>query len=104
MGKGFLPAVQSLQFGGDLTRTPSWHDDRAVLFWRLAKMDREARNVTNAADNDLSRMAQALETSGDYRVLRRLVPRDVITPIPADHPIKVGILLDVETTGLDTKT
>lgn len=67
MGKGFLPAVQSLQFGGDLTRTPSWHDDRAVLFWRLAKMDREARNVTNAADNDLSRMAQALETSGDYR-------------------------------------
>ena len=49
-------------------------------------------------------MAQALEESGDYRVLRRLVPRDAITPIPADQPIKVGILLDVETTGLDTKT
>ncbi len=49
-------------------------------------------------------MALALEGSGDYRVLRRLVPRDAITSIPADQPIKVGVLLDVETTGLDTKT
>ena len=53
--------------------------------------------------DDLFQMLQALEESGDYRVLRRLVPRDAITPIPADQPIKVGILLDVETTGLDTK-
>ncbi len=49
-------------------------------------------------------MAHALEKSGDYRVLRRLVPRDVITPVPADQPIKVGVLLDVETTGLDART
>ena len=47
-------------------------------------------------------MAHPLEKSGDYRVLRRLVPRDV-TPVPADQQIKVGILFDVETTGLDTK-
>ena len=63
-----------------------------------------AMDTTNNATDDLSQMAQALENSGDYRVLRRLVPRDVITPVPADKPIKVGVLFDVETTGLDAKT
>ena len=59
----------------------------------------------NATDN-LSQMAQVLEKSGDYRVrvLRRLVPRNVISPVPADQQIKVGVLFDVETTGLDAKT
>ena len=56
------------------------------------------------APNDLSQMAQALEKSGDYRILRRLVPRDIITSVPADQQIKVGVLFDVETTGLDAKT
>jgi DNA polymerase-3 subunit epsilon len=60
--------------------------------------------VANDASNDLSQMAHALEKSGDYRVLRRLVPRDVIRPAPADQQIKVGVLFDVETTGLDAKT
>jgi DNA polymerase-3 subunit epsilon len=60
--------------------------------------------VNYDAPNDLSQMAQALEKSGDYRVLRRLVPRDVITSVPADQQIKVGVLFDVETTGLDAKT
>jgi DNA polymerase III subunit epsilon len=59
--------------------------------------------VTNGTSDDLSQMAHTLEKSGDYRVLRRLVPRDVITPVPADQRIKGGILFDVETTGLDTK-
>jgi DNA polymerase-3 subunit epsilon len=42
-----------------------------------------------------------LERSPDYRVLRRLVPR---TEFVADNglPTKIGIFLDVETTGLDT--
>jgi DNA polymerase III subunit epsilon len=48
-------------------------------------------------------MARALEKSGDYRVLRRLVP-DVMTPVPVDEQIYIGVLLDVETTGLDAKT
>jgi DNA polymerase III subunit epsilon len=60
--------------------------------------------VNYDAPNDLSQMAQALEKSGDYRVLRRLVPRDIITSVPADQQIKVGVLFDVETTGLDAKT
>ena len=60
--------------------------------------------MTNEAANDLSQMAHALEKSGDYRVLRRLMPRDIFTPVPVDQQIKVGVLLDVETTGLDAKT
>jgi DNA polymerase-3 subunit epsilon len=60
--------------------------------------------VNYDAPNDLSQMAQALEKSGDYRILRRLVPRDIITSVLADQQIKVGVLFDVETTGLDAKT
>ena len=59
--------------------------------------------MAHDASNDLSQMAHTLEQSGDYRVLRRLVPRDVFMPVPADRQIKVGILLDVETTGLDAR-
>jgi DNA polymerase-3 subunit epsilon len=44
-------------------------------------------------------MAEALAESGEYRVLRRLVPRAIA---PARGPTcKTGIILDVETTGLD---
>ena len=45
--------------------------------------------------------AQILEASGDYRILRRLKPREVDTayrPGPGDN---VAIVVDVETTGLD---
>jgi DNA polymerase-3 subunit epsilon len=44
-------------------------------------------------------MAAILEESPDYRVLRRLVPR---TEPSNGQPARIGILLDVETTGLDT--
>src|SRR3954468_5254915 len=53
--------------------------------------------MTNFAE-----MADALESTGDYRVLRRLIPRDRFTEVPADEPLKIGIALDLETTGLDT--
>ena len=45
-------------------------------------------------------MANGLEQSEDYRVLRRLVPRALSKPPVEDF--KMGILLDFETTGLDT--
>ena len=49
---------------------------------------------------DLAAMAETLEQSGEYRVLRRLPLRQSFsTPT---EPTKVGILFDVETTGLDT--
>jgi DNA polymerase-3 subunit epsilon len=47
----------------------------------------------------LAEMAKALVDSGDYRVLRRLVPR---AAAPSDGQVaKVGVIVDVETTGLD---
>jgi DNA polymerase-3 subunit epsilon len=45
-------------------------------------------------------MAEALAKSADYRVLRRLVPRTTFAP-SIGQSTKTGILLDVETTGLD---
>jgi DNA polymerase III subunit epsilon len=48
----------------------------------------------------LAAMAEALANSADYRVLRRLVPRKTFTP-SIGQSTKTGVLLDVETTGLD---
>lgn len=49
---------------------------------------------------DLAAMAAILEASDDYRVLRRLSPRRQIEPRDGS-PTRLGIFLDVETTGLD---
>ncbi|OKO86117.1 DNA polymerase III subunit epsilon [Bradyrhizobium sp. NAS80.1] len=48
----------------------------------------------------LAAMAEALAKSADYRVLRRLVRRETFAP-STGQSTKTGILLDVETTGLD---
>lgn len=50
---------------------------------------------------NLAAMAEALAKSPDYRVLRRLVPRTEFVSCEG-HATKTGLLLDVETTGLDT--
>ena len=50
---------------------------------------------------ELENLASHLERSPDYRVLRRLQPRDSFAPDDG-QPTRAGILLDVETTGLDT--
>jgi DNA polymerase-3 subunit epsilon len=50
----------------------------------------------------LTAMAEALAKSADYRVLRRLVPRETFNPSIGQNR-KTGILLDVETTGLDQR-
>jgi len=52
---------------------------------------------TGADDESLARQ---LEATGNYRVIRRLVPR-AASPAPADCTDKVGVILDFETTGLD---
>jgi DNA polymerase III subunit epsilon len=49
---------------------------------------------------DFSAMAEALVRSGDYRVLRRLIPRAVSIP-SIERVCRTGVILDVETTGLD---
>jgi DNA polymerase III subunit epsilon len=53
-----------------------------------------------AIDHDLAAMAQTLEQSGEYRVLRRLPIREHFST-PTGFT-KIGVLFDVETTGLDT--
>jgi DNA polymerase III subunit epsilon len=49
---------------------------------------------------DYASMASALEQSGDYRILRRLVPRTLSKPPPDNS--KIAVVIDFETTGLDT--
>ena len=49
---------------------------------------------------ELDAMARTLEAAADYRVLRRLVPRRPTPPLP-DRSQKIGIVIDIETTGLD---
>ena len=49
---------------------------------------------------DLAAIAETLSRSPDYRVLRRLAPRTEFAACDG-QATKVGILLDVETTGLN---
>ena len=50
----------------------------------------------------LEAMADALSGSQDYRVLRRLTPRLPSSP-PTGQDLRTAVLLDTETTGLDTQ-
>ena len=52
---------------------------------------------------DLEAAALALDESGNYRVLRRLQPREVFNP-DLEGDVLCGVLLDVETTGLNSDT
>jgi DNA polymerase-3 subunit epsilon len=47
-------------------------------------------------------MIKTLEGSGDYRILRRLNPRDEFEAVSPGQELKTGVLVDLETTGLDT--
>ncbi len=49
---------------------------------------------------DRESLIASLEATGTYRVLRRLLPRPYLTP-PDANPTKLGLFLDLETTGLD---
>ncbi len=55
---------------------------------------------TTETAEDLEVMAQALERSGGYRVLRRLAPLARREP-PAGVQTRHGLFVDTETTGLD---
>jgi DNA polymerase-3 subunit epsilon len=46
-------------------------------------------------------MARELEATGEYRILRRFRPKSVYE-VPDSSATKIGILLDLETTGLDS--
>ena len=59
--------------------------------------------ILDALGAPLDALAKKLEASGDYKVLRRLTPRQP-APAPAGYPGRIGIILDLETTGLDAAT
>jgi DNA polymerase-3 subunit epsilon len=58
-------------------------------------------NLMPPEEINLAAMATMLAKSPDYRVLRRLTPRTEFASCDG-QVTKAGILLDVETTGLDT--
>ncbi|MHC2623993.1 DNA polymerase-3 subunit epsilon [Bradyrhizobium huanghuaihaiense] len=52
---------------------------------------------------DLEKLATMLESSGEYRILRRMRLTSPVLP-PTGTPMRRGVLVDVETTGLDPAT
>lgn len=58
----------------------------------------------SGAPNDLDAMAQRLEATGNFRVLRRFEPRARYAAPAAGTPLRRGLIVDVESTGLDTAT
>jgi DNA polymerase-3 subunit epsilon len=64
------------------------------------KAPRERTAAAETLSHDA--MAQALEAHPDYKVLRRLVPRNDWGPVPGSGTRRV-IVLDTETTGLDAR-
>jgi DNA polymerase-3 subunit epsilon len=59
------------------------------------------RDVIPGPDlSELEEMAAVLEASGQYRVLRRVSAHKPLD-VPPDTRTRLGILLDLETTGLD---
>jgi len=51
-------------------------------------------------NEELESLASRLEESGNYRVLRRLKERDLFS-VDDGNQKRIGLILDVETTGLD---
>ena len=85
-----------------------WHktdttEYRGVQFYRKFCDRPTVRCNDNGMAPDeinLATMAETLAKSADYRVLRRLLPRAEFASCDG-QATKTGILLDVETTGLD---
>jgi DNA polymerase III subunit epsilon len=50
---------------------------------------------------DYESAVRMLEATGDYRVLRRLMPRPIVVSPTSHQDEKIAVILDTETTGLD---
>jgi DNA polymerase-3 subunit epsilon len=68
------------------------------------RRDRSDWNMSVMADDPHARAAQALRAHPDYRVLRRLQSVTRFHSADGDAASRVGVAVDVETTGLDRDT
>lgn len=55
-------------------------------------------------ESELEQMARSLEESGEFRVLRRLHAHRKFNENPEGKPTRLGLLVDVETTGTNSQT
>src|SRR5919112_2174117 len=62
---------------------------------------REQKRTFRPRSAEFEAAADILEASGQYRVLRRLQPRPVVTARVAVPGERVAVIVDTETTGLD---
>jgi DNA polymerase-3 subunit epsilon len=62
---------------------------------------REQKRTFQLRSADFEAAASILEASGQYRMLRRLQPRPVVTARMAIPGERVAVIVDTETTGLD---
>jgi DNA polymerase-3 subunit epsilon len=68
--------------------------------WKLVRGHSRSSDGLRKA-NEFERAAAFLESSGEYRVLRRLRPLPRLDPSRVETSLKRGVFVDVETTGLD---
>ncbi|NMN06607.1 MULTISPECIES: 3'-5' exonuclease [unclassified Novosphingobium] len=60
--------------------------------------------MSAVAPDEFARAARFLAESADYRVLRRLRPVRRFHQADPGAPLRIGVVLDVETTGLDAQS
>jgi DNA polymerase-3 subunit epsilon len=60
-------------------------------------------NLDELSPPDIFELAQALNQHPDYRVLRRLVPRQQFVPSASGQVLQTAVVLDTETTGLSAQ-
>jgi DNA polymerase-3 subunit epsilon len=79
------------------------------MFGEVAPTSRESSEVRSSRTRTVAPtaspedMVRTLEESGNYRILRKLPPREIIPCRRPEFPL-VGVIVDTETTGLNHKT
>ncbi|MEP9380371.1 3'-5' exonuclease [Aquabacter sp. CN5-332] len=63
------------------------------------RVARRARTAATATESDNEIVARNLESTGRFRILRKLVPRPIILRSESPFP-RLAVLVDTETTGL----
>ena len=93
-------AFDNMPPGPVATPVPDPSSKVAKASWPAGAAARKLAAAAETLSHDA--MACALDAHPDYKVLRRLTPRDDWGPVPAGRTLRV-IVLDTETTGLDAR-